>query len=175
MGQKRAGAGGGAGEGGGRANCRSTKTQGLSVLSSAWRCDRHANLANTLPLPSQAPSPATAPRATKPEPGQEVWGWVCVQTQHRPPPPGSKALAISLCPTLGPWGGVGTGDQYAWLGDRERRKPWTETVSKEQGPVLQQPLGTSNIPPEGQGDRRQEEQESDPGGHLESDRVGGGG
>lgn len=78
-------------EGGGRASCRrSTGTQGPSVLSFARRCDRHANLANTLPLPNQAPSPAMAPRATKLEPVQEVWGWVCIQTQHRPHCPGSS-------------------------------------------------------------------------------------
>ena len=42
-------------------------------------------LANTpAPPQTQAPSPATAPRATKLEPEQEVSGWVCTQTQHGP-------------------------------------------------------------------------------------------
>lgn len=133
-----------------------------------------------LTWPTPCPSPARHPAQPRP-PGPPSrsqgrrCGVGCVSRHNTDPHRLAQALAISLCPTLGPWGGVGTGDQYAWLGDRERRKPWTETVSKEQGPVLQQPLGTSNIPPEGQGDRRQEEQESDPGGHLESDRVGGGG
>lgn len=60
-------------------------------------CDRHANLADTLPLLNQAPSPAMAPRATKLEPRQEVWGWVWIQTQHRPHCL-AQALAISSVP-----------------------------------------------------------------------------
>lgn len=48
-------------------------------------CDRHANSGQHPCTPqTQAPSPATAPRATKLEPEQEVSGWVCTQTQHGP-------------------------------------------------------------------------------------------
>lgn len=67
------------------------------------------------------------------------------------PLPGSS-LGYLLCPTLGPGGGVKTG-QYAWLGKREREESTGQRLLQRRGPVLQQPLGTSHILPERQGNR----------------------
>lgn len=121
-----------------------------------------------LTWPTPCPSPTRHPAQPWP-PGPPSWsqgrrcGVGCVSRHNTDPTARAQALAIILCPTLGPSGRVGTEGQYFWLGKRERKKALDRDFSKVQGPVLQPPLGTSNILPEGQGEGRLGQQESDPG------------
>lgn len=136
---------------------RSTGTQGPSVLGFAWRCDRHAKLDQHPAPPQPGTQPSHGPQGHQAGARAGGVGLGVYPDTTQTPLPGSS-LVIILCPTLRPWGGVRTGGPCK----REPRKPWVETSPKERGPVLQQPLGTLNILPEGQGEGRPE-RESDPG------------
>lgn len=88
-----------------------------------------------LTWPTPCPSPTRHPAQPWP-PGPPSWsqgrrcGVGCVSRHNTDPTARAQALAIILCPTLGPSGRVGTEGQYFWLGKREKRKPWTETSPK---------------------------------------------
>lgn len=94
-----------------------------------------ANIA--APPQTQAPSPAMAPKATKLEPGQEVQGWVCVQTQHGPHCP-AWALAAVLYPILGPWG---EGQEGLAREERVKKVQALRTSPSEKGTHPSIPLG----------------------------------
>lgn len=150
---------------------RSTGTQGR--LFSALLRDVTAMLTWPTPCPSPTRHPAQPWPPGPPswsQAGQEVWGWVCIQTQHRPHCL-AQALAISSVPL---WDlGVGWWQEPVCLAREEGKCSPRQRLSKEAVPALQQPLGAPGILPEGQETEGWNSKKVTLG-HLESDRVEGG-